>query len=146
MHLHTLQCALPSRIHPHSGRRYASSFHYLSASINLKPDFAASYMYLGITLAKLEDFDNACAAFDKSLQLDPQVGLWGGGGSVDARPVQDHVTHLNYGITLATHDHVDRAREQLKEFRVLWGDLDDEAKAADPDLEEQRQLLEAYCK
>lgn len=35
------------------------------ASINLKPDFASSYMYLGITLARLEDVDNACSAYDK---------------------------------------------------------------------------------
>ena len=34
-------------------------------SINLKPDFASSYMYLGITLARLEDVDNACSAYDK---------------------------------------------------------------------------------
>lgn len=36
-----------------------------SAAINLKSDFAASYMYLAITLARLEDFDNACSAYDK---------------------------------------------------------------------------------
>ena len=30
--------------------QYASAFHYFSASINLKPDFASSYMYLAITL------------------------------------------------------------------------------------------------
>lgn len=36
-----------------------------SAAINLKPDFAASYMYLAITLARLDDFDNACSAYDK---------------------------------------------------------------------------------
>lgn len=37
----------------------------LSAAINLKPDFAASFMYLAITLARLEDFDNACSAYEK---------------------------------------------------------------------------------
>lgn len=34
--------------------QYASAFHYLSASINLKHDFAPSYMYLAIALARLE--------------------------------------------------------------------------------------------
>lgn len=37
----------------------------VSAAINLKPDFAASYMYLATTLARLEDFDNACSAYEK---------------------------------------------------------------------------------
>lgn len=32
-------------VHLHTGQ-YASAFHYFSASINLKPDFAHSYMYL----------------------------------------------------------------------------------------------------
>lgn len=36
-------------VHLNTGQ-YASAFHYLSASINLKPDFPSSYMYLGITL------------------------------------------------------------------------------------------------
>lgn len=51
-----------------------------SAAINVKPDFAASYMYLAITLARLEDFDNACSAYDKvsmprctTLSLDKRV-------------------------------------------------------------------------
>ena len=30
--------------------QYASAFHYFSSSINLKPDFASSYMYLGVAL------------------------------------------------------------------------------------------------
>lgn len=40
--------------------QYASSFHYFSSAINLKPDFSNSYMYLGMTLNKLNDFDSAC--------------------------------------------------------------------------------------
>ena len=51
-------------VHLNTGQ-YASSFHYFSASINLKSDFASSYMYLGITLTKLDDFENACAAYEK---------------------------------------------------------------------------------
>lgn len=47
-----------------------------SAAINLKSDFAASYMYLAITLARLEDFDNACSAYDK---------VRGGGGGRGGR-------------------------------------------------------------
>lgn len=50
-------------------RQYASAFHFFSASINLKPDFAATYMYLAITLARLDDFDNSCAAYEKSIEV-----------------------------------------------------------------------------
>ena len=42
-------------VHLNTGQ-FASAFHYFSASINLKPDFASSYMYLAITLAKLDDY------------------------------------------------------------------------------------------
>ena len=34
-------------------KQYASAFHYLSSAINLKPDFALAYMYLGMTLATI---------------------------------------------------------------------------------------------
>ena len=50
--------------------QYASAFHYFSSAINLKPDFSNSYMYLAITLNKLNDFDSAWAAFDKALEMD----------------------------------------------------------------------------
>jgi Bardet-Biedl syndrome 4 protein len=50
--------------------QYASAFHYLSASINLKPDFPSSYMYLGITLSRLDDFENACSAYEKAIRME----------------------------------------------------------------------------
>jgi Bardet-Biedl syndrome 4 protein len=50
--------------------QYASAFHFFSSSINLKPDFGATYMYLGITLNRLDDFENACSAYEKSLELE----------------------------------------------------------------------------
>jgi len=64
-------------------QQYASAFHFLSASINLKPDFASSYMYLAVALAHLDDYDNACQAYEKALELE-----------------QDHTVSLNYAITL----------------------------------------------
>lgn len=48
-------------------KQYASAFHYFSTSINLKPEFASSYMYLAITLINLNDFDNACNAYEKAI-------------------------------------------------------------------------------
>ena len=50
--------------------QYASAFHYFSSAINLKADFPNSYMYLGITLSKLNDFESSIQAFDKALQID----------------------------------------------------------------------------
>ena len=49
--------------------QYASAFHYLSAAANLNSHYAPIYMYLGIVLARLDEFENACAAYEKSLQL-----------------------------------------------------------------------------
>ena len=56
-------------VHLNTGQ-YASAFHYFSTSINLKPDFPSSYMYLGITLSRLEDFENACAAYEKAIEME----------------------------------------------------------------------------
>lgn len=50
--------------------QYASAFHYFSASINLKPDFASSYMYLAVTLSRLDDFDNACGAYEQAIEME----------------------------------------------------------------------------
>ena len=51
-------------------KQYASAYHYFSEAINLKPDFSNTYMYLGITLNRLNDFSSACQAFDKALELE----------------------------------------------------------------------------
>jgi tetratricopeptide (TPR) repeat protein len=56
--------------------QYASAFHYLSASINLKPDFPSSYMYLGITLSRLDDFENACSAYEKAIRMERYEKEW----------------------------------------------------------------------
>ena len=50
--------------------QYASAFHFFSASINLKPDFATSYLYLGTTLSRLDDFENACSAYEKAIEME----------------------------------------------------------------------------
>jgi Bardet-Biedl syndrome 4 protein len=64
--------------------QFASSFHYFSSAINLKPDFSNSYMYLAIALNKLNDFDNSCHAFDKALLMEKN----------------DCTIYLNYSIVL----------------------------------------------
>ena len=40
-----------------------------STAINLQPSYAKAYTYLAVALAKLNDFDNSCAAYEKSLEL-----------------------------------------------------------------------------
>ena len=112
-------------VHLNTGQ-HASAFHYFSTSINLKPDFPSSYMYLGITLSRLEDFDNACQAYEKAIEME-----------------EDHLFHLNYAITLLNHDDVQRAAEHHQAFERLYAKLDDEAKNADPEVVEQRALLAA---
>lgn len=105
--------------------QYASAFHYLSASINLKPDFGSSYMYLGMVLSKLDDFENACSAYEKAIRME-----------------SDHLFELNYAITLFNHGELENAKSHFKEFKALWNELDEEVKNADPDVVEQMHELE----
>lgn len=76
-------------VHLHTAQ-YASAFHYFSSSINLKPDFAHSYMYLAVTLGRLDDFENACAAHEKAIQMAGAPG--------------EPVFHLNYGGCITDHE------------------------------------------
>ena len=110
-------------VHLNTGQ-YASAFHYFSTSINLKPDFPSSYMYLGITLNRLDDFENACAAYEKAIDME-----------------EDHLFELNYAITLFNNDEVDKARAHYAEFEKLWARLDEDTKNADQEVVEQQQAL-----
>jgi hypothetical protein len=60
-------------------------------------------MYLGITLARLEDIDNACSAYDKAISIE-----------------NDHVFHLNFSATLFNAGLADRAREQYDIFETIF--------------------------
>lgn len=113
-------------VHLHTGQ-YASAFHYFSASINLKPDFAHSYMYLAITLSRLDDYDNACAAHEKAIQMAGAPG--------------EPVFHLNYAVLLCQHKALDQAKQHLAQFKALFRDLDEDARNADPDVLEQSHIL-----
>ncbi|KAL0486219.1 Bardet-Biedl syndrome 4 protein [Acrasis kona] len=112
-------------VHLNTGQ-YASAFHYFSASINLKPDFASSYMYLAITLSRLDDFDNACTAYEKAIEME-----------------SDHMFELNYAITLYNHDDFDSARHHLLQFERLFSELDEEEREAEQNVLETRQRLSA---
>lgn len=110
-------------VHLNTGQ-YASAFHFFSASINLKPDFPSSYMYLAITLSRLDDFANACSAYEKAIDME-----------------SDHMFHLNFSITLFNHGDLTEARRQFMLFEDLYSQLDDEQRMADPEVIDQRQML-----
>lgn len=110
-------------VHLNTGQ-YASAFHYFSTSINLKPDFPSSYMYLAITLNRLDDFENACAAYEKAIDME-----------------EDHLFELNYSITLFNNDELDKARAHYAEFEKLWARLDEDTKNSDQEVVEQQQAL-----
>ena len=40
-------------------------------AIKLRPDYAEAYMYRGITLARMRQFEKALAAFDRAMELRP---------------------------------------------------------------------------
>lgn len=106
--------------------QYASAFHYLSASINLKPDFPISFMYLGITLARLDDFENARSAYEKAIEME-----------------SDHMFELNFTITLLNNREYDLAKQHFAKFEQLWGELDEETKSQDPEVMEQLDSIRA---
>jgi len=110
-------------VHLNTGQ-YASAFHYFSASINLKPDFPSTYMYLGITLNRLDDYENACSAFEKAIDME-----------------SDHLFHLNFAITLYTNDEKERSKEQFIQFLAIFESLDEDTKEADADILLQREAL-----
>eukprot|EP00775_Hariotina_reticulata_P011878 gene11878-12022_t len=93
-----LTCYNLGLVHLSTGQA-ASAFHNFSTAINLRPDFAHSYMYLGIALTRLEDCDNAAAAYKKAISMDPTEPLF----------------RLNFAVLLANSGDLQRSRQQLEE-------------------------------
>lgn len=108
--------------------QHASAFHYFSSSIKLKSDYASSYMYLGITLNRLGDFENACGAFEKAIETNPN----------------ENIVYLNYAIILFRNAKRNRARDYMKKFEALYEGVDFETKIADTETRNAfRELKEA---
>ena len=105
--------------------QYASAFHYLSSSINLKPDFPSSYMYLAICLSRLDDVDNAIAAYEKACAME-----------------SDHLFHLNFAVTCWLQDRRDKARQQWALFQALWNEMGEEMRGADNEVVDTMVELE----
>merc|ERR1712232_354181 len=110
-------------VHLNTGQ-YASAFHFFSASINLKPDFPSSYMYLAITLSRLDDFANACSAYEKVIDME-----------------SDHMFHLNFAIALFNHGDTEMAKQHFQEFETYFSELDEETRQSDQDILEVREKL-----
>ena len=106
--------------------QYASAFHFLSTSINLNPSYARSYMYLAVTLSRLEDFDNSCSAYEKALEL---------GG-------EDFLTYLNYAITSYLNDEVEAARNHFSSYVTLFTKARVTLPEVDSSIVENADILE----
>ena len=111
-------------VHLNTGQ-YASAFHYLSSSINLKPDFPSSYMYLAICLSRLDDVDNAIAAYEKAVAME-----------------SDHLFHLNFAVTCWLQDRKDKARQQWQLFINMWNEMGEEMRGADNEVVEMMVEME----
>lgn len=121
-------------VHLHT-EQYASAFHYLSSAINLQKvpnlhptkDEAKAYVYLALSLAKLEDFENSCAAYAKAIEMNKN----------------DPIAYLNFAITLQKYEEDDKAREMLQAYKqfaaLVPSDSDD---GIDDDAAEMAEKLE----
>lgn len=110
-------------VHLHA-QLFASAFHYMSASINLKPDFASSYMYLAIALSHLDDAENACAAFEKAIEMEPYVrARVRARRSPLAAPRSDPLFELNYAAALNRLGQKESARAHFANFERLFAEV-----------------------
>lgn len=79
------------------------------------------------THCRLDDFDNACSAYEKALVLGGHPG--------------EPVFHLNYAITLHQHNDHETAKLHLQQFRELFEGQDEGVMNSDPDILEQSHVL-----
>ena len=80
-------------------------------------------MYLGITLNKLNDFESACQAFEKALEIDPT----------------DCAIYLNYAIVLYNRGYPKLSKELFDKSEKIFNEMDDEEK--ETELLDQREVL-----
>jgi Bardet-Biedl syndrome 4 protein len=78
---------------------------------------------LPFSSCRLDDFENSCAAYDKSLEL-----------------ADDYFTHLNYTITLYKNDEIEKARKQFLRFETVFRSHAEEADV-DSEVKVQTELL-----
>ena len=104
-------------------KQYASAYHFFSVAINLKPDFSNSYMYLGITLNHLNDFESACQAFQKALKLEQQ----------------DCTIFLNFALVLYNNGLTEESKQMFEHSEKIFGTLEEDDK--EPEMLDAREML-----
>eukprot|EP00353_Schmidingerella_taraikaensis_P001528 CAMPEP_0185598512 /NCGR_PEP_ID=MMETSP0434-20130131/82052_1 /TAXON_ID=626734 ORGANISM="Favella taraikaensis, Strain Fe Narragansett Bay" /NCGR_SAMPLE_ID=MMETSP0434 /ASSEMBLY_ACC=CAM_ASM_000379 /LENGTH=103 /DNA_ID=CAMNT_0028227533 /DNA_START=988 /DNA_END=1299 /DNA_ORIENTATION=+ len=92
-------------------------------AINLKADFSNSYMYLGITLNRLGDFESSCQAFQKALRLESG----------------DCTIYLNYALVLFNNGLIEPSKQMFERSETIFEGLEEDDK--EPEMLDQRELL-----
>ena len=80
-------------------------------------------MYLGITLNRLNDFESACQAFEKALEIESN----------------DCTIYMNYAIVLFNRGYKTLAFELFHKSEEILEELDDEDR--EPEMMDQREKL-----
>ena len=121
----------------------ASAYHFCHAAVRLNPDLAAGYMYLGVILSKLGDYQNASTAYHKAHSLlasvpqDPQTSQ-----DLDRLSLNHAITAHRYGDTptataqFAKYEELVKARKSrdipsnvhgpLAAMRAIYGSAQDQ--------------------
>ena len=105
-------------------RRHERALPISALMTNMKSDFPSSYMYLAIVLTKLSDSVNACAAYEKAIEME-----------------NDHVCELNYSICLYNMGNTVASKQHYLAFLKLWETLNEDSKNSDDDVKVQMNLL-----
>jgi len=82
--------------------RVFQAFHFLSASINLRPTRGQTFMLLAVALTHLADPDNAKSAYEQAINLD----------------VKDPAVPLNFAVFLCNRNEIDEAKNMLNMFEL----------------------------
>ena len=111
-----------------SMQQYASAFHFLSASINLRPSRGQTFMLMAVALSHLDDPENATAAYEQAISLD----------------ARDPAVAVNFAVFLAGEGDAVAAAHQLKNLEQRVTKLRQSNLDADPQvLSTAVQLSEA---
>ncbi|KAH9507656.1 Bardet-Biedl syndrome 4 protein [Bulinus truncatus] len=101
-------------------QQYASSFHFISAAINFKSDMAQLYMFLAISLAHLDDPEDAVQSYEHALKLDSK----------------DPAILINYAVFLYNTGDRRKASHYLSQFDSVVAMIRSTGKVVDQDLTE----------
>lgn len=107
-----------------SMQQYASSFHFLSAAISVRPRMAQLFMLLGVVLNHLDDKTNAKQAYLQAIQLDDK----------------DPMISLNYSIFLYNSGDKSGATKQFSQYEQRYESMKS-SEDIDPEIFEVGQKL-----